>query len=437
MTVKKDKWVSAEEAVKLIRSGDKVYVGSGAAVPTQLVQAMTARHEELQGVQVHHILTMGSTEETAPYTLPGMEDSFVHYAWFIGPNTRRAVNEGRAYFVPAFLSEIPRHLSRLAPNVALIQVSPPDDRGYCSLGVSVDVVRAAYKASQMVIAEVNPRQARTQGYSYVHIKELDYMVEVDHPLYTYEPKPPTDAQQKIGAHISSLIDDGATLQVGIGAIPDAALRCLDGHKDLGVHSEMISDGIMDLVEAGVITNEQKNLNLGKVVTSFMIGTRSLYDWADRNPVLEMRPTEYTNDPATVARNDKVVAINSALSIDLKGQVCSDSLGKRFYSGIGGQVDFIRGAARSPGGKPIIALPSTAQVGDRQVSRIAPFLESGAGVVTSEGDVHYVVTEYGIATLNGRAVGDRAEQLINIAHPDFREELHRYARESGFILRKLF
>ncbi|MCK4578686.1 MAG: acetyl-CoA hydrolase/transferase family protein [Candidatus Marinimicrobia bacterium] len=437
MSGAKSKWVSAEEATSVIKSGDKVFVGSGAAVPRELVQAMTARHGELRDVQVHHILTLGATEETAPYTAPGMEPSFTHHAWFIGPNTRAAVNEGRAYFIPVFLSEVPNAITRVAPEVALIQVSPPDKRGYCSLGVSVDVVRAAYKASKTVIAEVNPQQPQTQGYSYVHIDELDYLVEVDYPLYTYAAKEPTDEQRKVGENICTLIEDGATLQVGIGSIPDAALSCLKGHRDLGVHSEMISDGIMRLVECGAVTNERKHINPGKVIASFMLGTRDLYSWANRNPVLEMRPTEYTNDPYNVSRNDKVVAINSALSIDLKGQVCSDSLGRKFYSGIGGQVDFIRGAARSPGGKPIIAMPSTATVSDRTISRIVPVLDAGAGVVTSEGDVHYLVTEYGIASLHGHAVGERAEQLISIAHPDFREDLYAYARESGFIVKKLF
>jgi len=437
MSAKEGKWVTAEEAVGIIKSGDKVFVGSGAAVPKVLVQAMTARHEELKQVQVHHILTMGTTEESAPYLLPGMEQSFIHYAWFIGPNARQAVNDGRAYFVPAFLSEVPHFLEMAELDVALIQVSPPDYWGHCSLGVSVDVVRAAHKSSKRVIAEVNPRQPRTQGYSYINVRELDYLVEVDYPLYTYETKTLTDVQRKIGENVATLIEDGGTIQVGIGAIPDATLRCLTDHKDLGVHTEMISDGIMHLVDAGVITNEKKKLNPSKVVNAFMIGTDKLYHWADRNPMVEMRPCEYTNDPANISRNDKVAAINSALSIDLKGQVCSDSLGKKFYSGIGGQVDFIRGAARSHGGKPIIALPSTARVKDKTVSRIVPTLDAGAGVVTSEGDVHYVVTEYGVAALNGKAVGERADQLISIAHPDFREELHRYGRESGFTLRKLF
>ena len=437
MSTRRDKWVTAEEAVGIIKSGDKVFVGSGAAVPRVLVQAMTARHEELRGVQVHHLLTMGTTEETAPYVLPGMETSFVHHAWFIGPNVRQAVNDGRAYFVPAFLSEVPGFLAGLPPDVALIQVSPPDSRGYCSLGVAVDVVRAAYLASKKVIAEVNPQMPRTYGYSFINVRQIEYLVEVDYPLYTYEPKEPTRVQQKIGAHICSLVENGATLQVGIGALPDAALHCMRNHQDLGVHSEMISDGIMDLVEAGVVTNARKNLNPGKVVTSFMIGTRRLYDWANDNPILEMRPCEYTNEPFNIARNDQVAAINSALSIDLKGQVCSDSLGKRFYSGIGGQVDFIRGASRSPGGRPIIALPSTARVRGENVSRIVPFLEAGAGVVTSEGDVHYVVTEYGVASLKGKPVGERAEQLTGIAHPDFRDELYDYARQSGFTVRRVF
>jgi len=429
--------VSADEAVKIIKSGDKVFVGSGAAVPKELVQAMTRCHEELKDVQVHHIMTMGTTEETAPYTMSGMEKSFTHYAWFIGANTRRAVNEGRAYFIPAFLSEVPHYMTELEPDVALIQVSPPDRRGYCSLGTSVDVVRAAYLASKKIIAEVNKQMPRTYGYSFIHTRQITHLVDTDYMPYTYEPKPPTDIQQKIGTHVSSLIEDGATLQVGIGAIPDAALQCLFDHKNLGVHSEMISDGIMDLVESGAVNNACKYLNPGKVVTSFMIGSPRLYDWADNNPIVEMRPCEYTNDPFQIARNDKVTAINGALSIDLKGQVCADSLGKKFYSGIGGQVDFIRGAARSKNGKPIIALPSTAKVGGKVISRIVPFLEPGGGVVTSEGDVHFVVTEYGVATLNGKAMGERAEQLINIAHPDFRDELYEYGRENAFILKKHF
>jgi acyl-CoA hydrolase len=398
---------------------------------------MTERHQELKEVQVHHILTMGTTEESAPYLHPDMEKSFIHYAWFIGPNARKAVNEGRAYFVPAFLSEVPHYLVQAELDVALIQVSPPDDWGYCSLGVSVDVVRAAFKSAKMVIAEVNPAQPRTQGYSFVNVNELDFLVEVDYPLYTFTEEAATEEQRRIGQHVASLLDDGATLQVGIGAIPNATLEFLADHQDMGVHTEMISDGIMNLIEEGVITNERKKLNPGKVVTSFMMGTRELYDWADNNPVVEMRPSEYTNDPFNIARNDRVAAINSALSIDLKGQVCSDSLGRRFYSGIGGQVDFIRGASRSADGKPIIALPSTAQVGDETVSRIVPFLDAGAGVVTSEGDVHYVATEYGLASLNGKAMGERAEQLIGIAHPNFREELYNYAIESGFTVRKVF
>lgn len=437
--MKKDrgKWVTAEEAVDIIKSGDKVFVGSGAAVPRTLVQAMATRKGELREVQVHHILTMGTTEESAPYVMPGMEESFTHHAWFIGPNVRRAVNEGRAYFIPAFLSEVPKYLRQLEPDVALLQVSSPDKWGYCSLGVSVDVVRAAYLASKKVVVEVNPQMPRTYGYSFINIRQIEHLVDVDYPLYTYEVQELPKVQQKIGNLVSSLVEDGSVLQVGIGEIPDAALRSMMDHKDLGVHSEMISDGIMDLVEAGVITNATKTLNPGKVVTSFMIGSKRLYDWADSNPILEMRPCEYTNDPFNIARNAKVVAINSALSIDLKGQVCADSLGKHFYSGIGGQVDFIRGASRSPGGKPIIAFPSTAKSGDQLVSRIVPHLEAGAGVVTSEGDVHYVVTEYGIANLNGKPVGQRAEQLIRIAHPDFRDDLYKYALESGFSVRKAF
>ncbi len=430
-----NKLTTAENAVKIIKSDDKVFLHAGAVVPKQLVRAMTNRHDSLCNVKIYHILMLGKTEETAPYVLPEMAESFTHYALFTGDNTRKAVNEGRAYFMPVFLSEIPQMITKMGMDVAMLMVSPPDERGFCSLGPSVDISRAGYKSAKYVIAEINPNVPRTQGYSYIHLDEIDAVVETNYPIMEIPELQVSDVHKKIGENIASLIPDGACLQVGIGTIPDATLANLSNHKNLGVHSELISDGIMKLVEKGVITNEKKSINIGKVVTSIIMGTRKVYDWAHRNPQLDIRPSDYTNDVFRIAKNDNVIAINGALTIDLKGQVNADSLGKRFYSGIGGQVDFIRGAARSKGGKPIIALPSTVITkAGKTYSRIVPFLEKGAGVVTSEGDVQFVVTEFGVAQLNHKAVGERAMELIKIAHPDFQEELERTAFESGYKLK---
>ncbi len=429
----KAKVMTAAEAVSVINSNDRVFIQGGAVVPKQLIQAMVKRHHELRNVRLYHILTMGTTEETAPYTLPGMEKSFIHHAFFVGKNTRRAMNDGRAYYIPVFLSEVSDYFDKEKLDIAFLQISPPDSRGYCSLGLSVDITRSGYKNAKTVIAEINPNVPRTQGYSFIHLDEINKVVEVDYPLFEAPRSEPNDVQKKIGKHIAELIPDEACLQVGIGTIPDATLSLLGNHKNLNVHSELISDGIMELVENGVITNTTKTLNVGKVVTGIVMGSKDLYDWTHNNPILEMRPSSYTNDIFNISRNDNVIAINQALSIDFKGQVAADSIGRKFYSGIGGQVDFIRGAARSKGGKPIIALPSTAKVKGKLVSRITPFLEQGGGVVTSEGDVHYVVTEYGVAMLHHRGMGERAKQLIRIAHPAFREELEKTARSSGFKL----
>lgn len=432
------KVTTADQAVSVITSCSRVFVGSGGAVPKELVHAMTRRHPELHDVEVYHILTLGTTEETAPYTLPGMEKAFVHYAYFVGKNTRQAENEGRAYFIPIFLHQVPAHIAAVGLDVALVMVSPPDKHGYCSLGISVDAVRAAVDSAKYVLAEINARMPRTLGDSFLHVDRITAAVSVDYDPIDLPRQESTPETERIAQNIANLVEDGATLQTGFGAIADAVLTKLESFRDLGVHTEMLSDGVMNLTEAGVITNARKRICRGKSVTAFVMGSQELYRWVHDNPAVEMFGVEFTNDPAVICQNPKVVAINGALQIDIKGQVCADSLGRRFYSGIGGQVDFMRGAAMSEGGKPIIALPSTARTPDgRLVSRIVPFLELGAGVVTSQGDVHYVVTEYGAASLHGKPLGQRAEELTKIAHPDYREALEREARESGFLIRKSY
>lgn len=424
----KAKLRTAEEAVKAIKSGNRVYVHPGCAVPEVLVEAMCARHKELEDVEVIHLLTVGESK----YSRPEMEDHFRHNALFIGKNVRRAVNDGRADFTPIFLSEVCQLFQRnyLPLDVSLIQVSPPDKHGYCSFGVGVECTKCAAELGKMVIAQVNPQMPRTLGDCFIHVDKITYCVEVNVPLkelpqvsgeLTVEE---TEVYQRIGKNIAGLIEDGSTLQLGIGAIPDAVLRYLHEKNDLGIHSEMFSDGVVKLVEEGVITNERKTLHVGKIVASFVLGTRPLFDFIDNDPVIEFHPSLYVNDPFVIAKNDKMVAINSALEVDLTGQVCADSIGMEFFSGFGGQLDFIRGASRSRRGKPIIALPSTAKNGE--LSRIVPMLAPGAGVTTTRGDVHYVVTEYGVTNLFGKTVRQRAQELIDIAHPDFRSELYQYA-----------
>ena len=424
----KDKVVTAQQAVSKVRSGQRVFIGSGAAEPQLLVQALAERGPDLADTQITHILTLG----IAPYADPRLKDGFRHNALFIGPNVRDAVAEGRADFTPIFLSEVPRLFRRgkLPIDVALIQVSPPDEHGYCSYGVSIDVTKAGAESARHLVAEVNPNMPRTLGNSFIHISRIHSLVPSDKPILEAPTGEMDQVAQRIGQHIADLIQDGSTLQLGIGTIPDAVLSCLGGKKDLGIHTEMFSDGVIDLVEQGVINGSRKNIHTGKIVASFAMGSRRLYDFIDNNPMCEFHPSEYTNDPFLVAQNDRVVAINSALQVDLTGQVCADSLGTYFYSGIGGQVDFIRGASRSEEGRPIIALPSTAAGG--KVSRIAPVLTSGAGVVTSRGDVHYVVTEYGIANLHGKTIRERAMALIHIAHPDHREKLMEEARDRNLV-----
>lgn len=403
-------------------------IGSGAAEPTELVLALVREGDHLADNEIVHLLTLGP----APYVQPEFGARFRHVAFFIGPNVREAVHDGRADFVPVFLSELPRLIeSRRVPiDVALLQVTPPDSRGYVSLGVSVDIVRAAVAAASLVIAEVNPRMPRTHGDSFLPVRDIDWLVPVDTPVLELPVETPDAVSTAIGEHVAGLIPDGATLQTGIGKIPNAVLNALGDKHDLGVHTEMLSDAVIDLVERGIITGKRKTLLPGKIVTSFVMGSRRLYDWIDDNPAIEMRPSDFTNDPMVISRNDRMIAVNSALAVDLSGQVAADTLNGQFFSGIGGQVDFIRGAARSKGGKPVIALRSTACAG--QVSRIQAIFEAGAGVVTSRGDVHYVVTEYGVADLWGKSVRERSVALIDIAHPDHRSELLGQAKQRNYV-----
>jgi len=419
---------TADEAVKVIRDGHTVHIQPGCAEPDQLVRAMVRRGPELHEVKVIHLMTAGNAE----YVSPEMAGHFRHMAFFAGANVRGAINEGRADFIPVFLGEIEALFrdGSMPVDVSLIHVSPPDEHGFCSFGVGVDTTKTATENAGIVIAQVNPRMPRTLGDSFIHINKIDYIVEVDDDILEHLQGQISDIANKIGRNIADLIEDGSTLQLGIGEIPDAVLHYLGDKKDLGIHTEMVSDGVVDLIEKGVINNEKKTLHPGKVILGFVLGTRRLYDFLDNNPIFEFHPSSYTNDPFIISRNDRQVAINSALEVDLTGQVCADSIGYNFYSGIGGQVDFIRGAARSKGGKPIIALPSTAK--NDTISRIAPHLKEGAGVVTSRGDVHYVVTEFGVAYLHGKTVQERCKALIKIAHPRFRDELMRFVRERKWL-----
>jgi acetyl-CoA hydrolase len=420
---------AAEEAVQSIASGDRVWIHPGCNTPKRLIEAMVKRAPELEDVEVVHILTLAD----APYAEPGMEGHFRHRAMFAGDNVRQAVNDGRADFVPIHLHEVPLLISSglLPVDVAMIHVSPPDEHGFCSYGVGVDATKTAAEHARTVIALVNQQMPRTLGDSFVHVSKLSHVVETDEAVLELAMAPEvSDVARTIGQNVASLIPDGATLQMGIGEIPDAVLIFLAEKRHLGVHTEMFSDGLVDLFEAGVVTNEKKTLHRGKIVASFVIGSRKAFDFVDNNPFMEFHPNEYVNDPFVIAKNDTMVAINSALSIDLTGQVCADSIGTRIYSGFGGQLDFIRGAARSKGGVPIIAMPSTAKGGS--LSRIVDTLLPGSGVVTTRADVHYVVTEYGVANLFGCSLRERARGLIDIAHPEFREELEKAAADRKLL-----
>jgi acyl-CoA hydrolase len=413
--------VAPADAVAAITSGMRCFVHGGAATPTPLLEALAAR-TDLRGVTLHHL----HLEGPVAFAEPERAEQFRSVSYFVGANLRAAVNDGRADYVPIFLSEVPALLSAPRPrlDVAIVQVSPPDRHGFCTLGTSVDTARAAVDHAQFVIAEVNERMPRTHGNTLLPFSRIAHFIHTDRPLPEASPRPETPEIARIAEQVAQLVEDGATLQMGIGAIPDAVLARLGDRQDLGIHTEMFSDRLVDLVRTGAVTNRHKAVFNGRILTSFVLGSSKTYDFVDDNPMVEFHPCDRTNDPAQIQRNPRVVAINSALQVDLTGQVCADSVGTRIYSGIGGQMDFLRGAARSPGGRPIIAMPSTARGGT--LSRIVPTLLEGAGVVTSRGHVHWVITEYGAVTLHGASLRERAARLIGIAHPDHREALRQAA-----------
>ena len=425
------KIMTAERAVELVRSGDRLWSGEGNGTPVPLIQALLQRASELRNVEIVHMLSLGP----ADYTLPEYEGHFRHNGLFLGPNVRPAVAAGRADYTPIFLSEIERLFwsGQMPLDVAFIQTSPPDEYGYLSLGTSIDCTLSAAQCARLVIAEVNDQMPRTLGDTFLHVSKVAAVVETSRPLLELPSVAADEVQHRIARNVAPLIPDGATLQLGIGGIPNAVLESLADHKDLGIHSEMCPDGVVPLMEAGVINGDRKSLHRGKAVAGFVLGTRRIFDFIHNNPVFEFHPTQYVNDPFVIAQNENMVAINSAIQVDLTGQVCADSIGSTPFSGFGGQLDFIRGAARSKGGKPIIALPSTARHG--AVSRIVPVLDPGAGVVTSRGDVHYVVTEHGMAYLWGKTVRQRAEALIAVAHPKFRDELYDFAERAHYLVKR--
>lgn len=416
-------YLSAEEAVKVIKSNDRVYVQAAAATPQELIIAMTNRHEELRNVEVCHLHTEGA----APYADVKLKDSFHVNSLFIGANVRHTLKAGNGSYTPIFLSEVPLLFKRnvLPVDVALIHVSSPDRHGYCSLGVSVEAVLAVIENAKHVIAQVNPKMPRIHGEGIIHISEIDTLVEVDVPIFEHHMPTSTIIENKIGDYVAGLIEDTSTLQMGIGTIPNAVLSRLGNHKNLGLHTEMFSDGVVDLIEKDVINGNFKGINPGRALATFLIGSKKLYDYVDDNPFIELRSSDYVNSVANIKLNPRMVAINSAIEVDLSGQVCADSIGSRMYSGVGGQVDFIRGASLSDGGKAIIALPSVTAKGE---SKIVPYLKNGAGVVTTRAHAHYIVTEYGVANLYGKTLKQRLKELIKIAHPTHRENLEREYRE---------
>ncbi len=413
------KYIPGEEALQMVRSGQRIFIQSAAAAPQLLIQALTARKDELRDVEVTHMHTEGD----APYARPEFATSFRVNAFFVSGNIRPYIEHTNVQYIPMFLSEIPLYIrsGRFPIDVALIQVSPPDAHGYCSLGISVDITRSACDVARIIIAQVNPNMPRSLGDGLIHESRIEAAVWTEDQIPTVQELDLSERELAIGRHVANLVQDGATLQMGIGGIPNAALKFLGGHKDLGIHTEMFSDGILPLVEAGVINGRLKKYNTGRIVSSFAMGSRRLYDFIHDNPEVAMMDVAYVNDTSVIRRHDRMTAINSAVEIDITGQVCADSIGARIYSGVGGQMDFIRGASLSEGGHPIIAIPSATAKG---VSKIVPTLKPGAGVVTTRAHVHYVVTEYGIADLYGRNIAQRAKALIAIAHPDHREQLER-------------
>ncbi|HEV2484522.1 MAG TPA: acetyl-CoA hydrolase/transferase C-terminal domain-containing protein [Terracidiphilus sp.] len=427
----RSKRMSAAQALDAVRSGDRVWIQSGCGTPSVLVDALVARAPQVRDVEIVHMMTLGN----ADYTKPEFEGHFRHRGLFLGANVREAVAAGRADYTPIFLSEIEGlfESGALSLDIVLMQVSPPDAHGFVSLGTTVDCTLNAARCAKTVIAEINERMPRTHGDTLIHVSRISAVVETSRPLLELHAEPCTETHLRVARNVASLIPDGATIQTGIGGISEAVLQCLDEKRDLGIHTEMCPDGVVDLIESGVLNGERKSLLQGKAVAAFVLGTQRLFDCIHENPFFEFRPICYTNDPFVVAQNDRMVAINSALQVDLTGQVCADSLGTRPYSGFGGQLDFIRGAARSKGGVPIIALPATAMHGN--VSRIVPTLEPGAGVVTSRADVHYVVTEHGIAYLHGKTLRERAQALIAIADPRFQQELEDFAVRVHYLERE--
>ena len=420
--------VTAQDAVRQIKSGDRVFLTGNCSVPQTVLASLVEYAPQLRDVEIVQALTVGP----ADYVSPEMQGHLRVNTMFISANIRKAVQEGRTDFTPVLLSEYTLLFKNhhLPVDVALVHLSPPDNYGFCSFGIEVGLTKSPAESAKIIIAEVNQQMPRTLGDSFIHVSKLNYIVPVNYPLpeVVMGGEDNSEITEKIAGYIAELIPDGATMQMGIGAIPDAVLKYLYEKKDLGIHTELFSEGVIDLVEAGVLTNARKSLHTGKIVAGFIIGTRRLYEWVDDNPLIELHPTEYVNDPFVIAQNERQVAINSAIEVDLTGQVCADSIGPKLYSGIGGQLDFIYGASRSKGGVPIIALPSTA----KQFSRIVPMLKQGAGVVTGRNHVHYIVTEYGTANLYGKTIRQRAQALINIAHPDFREELTCQARELHYL-----
>ena len=427
-SIYQERVTSAEDAVKFIKSGNRVFMTGNVSVPQKLLAALVDYAPHLKNVEICQALSTGP----ADYVKPGMEEHIRVNTLFISANVRKAVQEGRADFTPVLLSEFPLLFKDkvLPVDVALIHVSPPDEHGFCSLGVEVGLTKSPAESAKIIIAEVNDQMPRTLGDSFLHVSRLTHIVPVSYPI-TEMPmaEEGNTTAERIAGYVADLIPDGATMQMGIGAIPDAVLKYLFHKKDLGVHSEMISDGVIDLVEAGVLTNARKSIHIGKIVIGFILGSQRLYNWVNDNPLCEFHRTEYVNDPFVIAQNDRMVAINSAIEIDLTGQVCADSIGPKFFSGIGGQLDFIYGASRSKGGVPIIAMPSTTTMKDGTLSsKIVPMLKQGAGVVTGRNHVHYVVTEYGVAMLYGKTIRQRVKELINISHPDFRADLEKQAKE---------